>query len=149
MALSKVLGNRFRIRGGMSVPKTQRDGKLHTTVLEPFLPDELPAVWAVRWLSQVGSHEFVPVHLMHSPSHRTLAFPSEVLKNSIPLEGPCEDKRKKTTNHLHDHAQLLLLFLLWHKGHNYIPGLEVRGPHSRTRRTSGKGNRESQLQRPF
>lgn len=79
----------------MSVPKMRRDGKLHTTVFEPFLPDELLAVRAVRRLSQIGSHEFVPVHLMHSPSHRPLAFPSEVLKNSIPLEGPCADKKKK------------------------------------------------------
>lgn len=79
----------------MLVPKTRRDRKLHTTTFEPSLPDELPAVRAVRRLSQVGSHEFVPVHLMHSPSHRPLAFPSQVLKNSISLEGPCAGGRKK------------------------------------------------------
>lgn len=98
-----MLGDRFKIGSGMLVPKMQRDRKLHTTTFKPFLPDELLAVRAVRWLSQVGSHEFVPVHLMHSPSHRPLAFPSEVLKNSIPLEGPCagnrNKKKKKATKH--------------------------------------------------
>lgn len=87
----------------MLVPKMRRDRKLHITMFKPFLPDELPAVRAVRWLSQIGSHEFVPIHLMHSPSHCPLALPSEVLKNSIPLEGSCaggrEEKNQKTTKH--------------------------------------------------
>lgn len=146
MALGEVLGDWFRIRGSMPVPKIRRDGKLHTTTSEMFLPDELPAVRAVCWLSQVGSHKFVPVHLMHSPSHCPLAFPSEVLKNPIPLERPCAGGRKKKGNKTLTLACTVIIpvFAMAQnafKGHNYIPGLEVGGPWSRMRLASGTGKK--------
>lgn len=64
-------------------------------MLELFLPDELPAVRAVGGLSQVGGHELVPVHLVHPPSHRPLALPSEVLKDPVPLQSPCAGGRRR------------------------------------------------------
>lgn len=86
----------FSIWIGTSIPRIWRDGKVCTIAIDPLLPDELLAVWAVGWLSQVGSHEFVPIHLMHSPPHGPLALPSEVLKNAIPLEGPYARKSNKS-----------------------------------------------------
>lgn len=65
---------------------------------------------------------------MHSPSHRPLALPSEVLKNSIPREGSYAGKTQSNK------ALALLctiatpLFAMAEnsfKDHDYIPGLEV------------------------